>query len=86
MVPGEETPMDHAEETHSVPAAVMHLVPAAVMHLGPGAVHLTAEAGEAGAEMLLEALPGEAVLLAAEIPSVPAADITVLRGSRANQI
>ncbi len=78
MVPGEETPMDLAEETHSVPAAVMHL--------GPGAVHLTAEAGEAGAEMLLEALPGEAVLLAAEIPSVPAADITVLRGSRANQI
>ena len=78
MVPGEETPMDHAEETHSVPAAVMHLV--------PGEAHLTAEAGETGAEMPLEALPGVAVLLAAEIPSVPEADITVLRGSRANQI
>ena len=78
LVPEEETPMDHAEETHSVPAAVMHLV--------PGEAHLTAEAGETGAEMPLEALPGVAVLLAAEIPSVPEADITVLRGSRANQI
>ena len=70
--------MDPAEETHSVPAAVMHL--------GPGAVHLTAEAGETGAEMPLEALPGAAVLLAAEIPLVPEAALNVRQGVKASQI
>ena len=78
LVPEEETPMDPAEETHSVPAAVMHL--------GPGAVHLTAEAGETGAEMPLEALPGAAVLLAAEIPLVPEAALNVRQGVKASQI